>query len=54
MPGTAALSTVSAKHCVRAASSTGSEKDKLRTGTTVFIKSVSKIDWKKTGPLPID
>lgn len=53
MPGTAALSTVSAKHSVRAASSTGSEKDKLGTSTTVFIKSVSEIDWKKTGPLPI-
>lgn len=51
MHGTAALSAVSAKHCVRAAGSAGSEKDKLRSSTTVFVKQ--KIDWKKTDPLPI-
>lgn len=36
--GTAAMSTVGAKHSVRAASSVGSEKDKLRTRTTGFVK----------------
>ncbi|KAF4794031.1 hypothetical protein TURU_105570 [Turdus rufiventris] len=36
--GTAALSTADAKHSVRAASSVGSEKDKLRTRTTGFVK----------------
>jgi len=34
VPGTVALSTVSAKHCIRAASSVGSEKDKLKTSST--------------------